>query len=178
MIHWTVYRGGRAPEPIAQDDLTWAELADELEAMTRELPDVPATASLEEQKLHMLAFGPHRLREPYRKLANVEHVTLLTIDVDRVADVDALVTNVAALETNALVYESPSSTPDAARVRILAPVSRPIAVAECAATRFAFAEIVGLAPGCGVEGAKDAARIFFAGRYHGTPERRVWRFGE
>lgn len=193
VVHITVYRG-RSPVPIARDTFkTWRELADEIEAMTRELPDADPDAPFEEQKLQMLAFGPHRLFDddrrsdaelagrrrhdgPYRHLSNVEHVTLMGIDVDRVLHLERLAEAVGALEVPALMYESPSSTPDAPRVRIVTPISRPIAVADCAAKRFAFAEVLGLGPGCGVEGAKDAARIYFAGRYHGTPERRVWRW--
>jgi hypothetical protein len=182
VIHATVYRGGRAPEPIAQDDFaTWADFADELEAMAQAEPECSPRLSREEQKLAMLAIGPHRLREPYRLLKNVDHVTLLVIDVDR-CNAEDVAERLRALEVPALMYASPSdpgpSEPDARRVRVVAPIETPIAVADCARTRFAFAELLGLAPGCGVEGAKDASRIFFAGRYHGAPEREVWRFGE
>jgi hypothetical protein len=178
----TVYRGARAPVPIAVDDLEWPDLVAEIEAMAEiEYAD----------KLDMLAIGPHRLsptdrrtdlersgKPPaagaYRHLSNVEAVTLLVIDVDVVADLAGLLER--AQEIGALVYESPSSTPDAPRVRVLAPVPREIAPAECERTRFAFAEALGLAPGCGVEGAKDAAKLFFVGRLAGTEPRKVWRW--
>lgn len=177
-IHITVYRGAKQPEPIAQDDFpSWDALADELEAMTRELPTAPPTASAEAQKKTMLAFGPHRLREPYRCAANVEAVTLLVIDVDRLADLGALLEHVEALGAPALVYASPSDTPTARRVRVVAPMSRPLAPDECRDARQRFAELLGLAPGCGVEGAIEASKLFFIGRLHGTPEREVWRFG-
>jgi hypothetical protein len=166
-VHVTIYSGAKAPEPIAQDDLTWPELCDEIEAMAEiEYPD----------KLSMLAIGPHRLRVPYRKLENVEAVTLLVIDVDRVDDLDALLERAESLAP-VLVYASPSDTPEARRVRVLAPVSRELAPDECARARFAFAELMGLAPGAGVEGCKDAAKLFFVGRLAGTAPRDVWRFG-
>jgi hypothetical protein len=162
----TVYAGAKAPVPVAQDELTWPELCDEIEGMAEiEYAD----------KLHMLAIGPHELRVPYRALANVVAVTLMVIDVDKIADLAALLERAEALAP-CMVYESPSSTDDAPRVRVLAPVARPIAVDECERTRFAFAEALGLAPGQGVEGAKDAAKLFFVGRLAGTEPRRVWRY--
>jgi hypothetical protein len=75
-----------------------------------------------------------------------------------------------------LIYESPSSAPDAERVRVVVPVDRELAPSECRASRIAFAHALGLAPSCGVLGAIDAAKLFFAGRLHGTPDRRVWRW--
>lgn len=174
-MHVTVYEGARAPEPIAQDDLTWPDFCDEIELMAQiEYPD----------KIGMLAFAPHQLTTPYRKLENVAEVTALVIDVDR-CELAPLFARLEALAEDgcaSLVYTSPSDDPagpvDARRVRVVAPVSRPIAVAECARTRFAFAEALGLMPGQGVEGAKDAAKLFFVGRLEGTAPREVWRFGE
>jgi hypothetical protein len=55
-------------------------------------------------------------------------------------------------------------------------VSRPVAVAECRHLRCAFAEALGVRPLQGVEGAIDAAKIFFAGVHHGDEPRRVWRW--
>ena len=177
MIHLTVYRGARDPVPVAQDDFaTWNDLADEIEAMTREPPAAPAKASREVQKLSLLAFAPHRLSAPHRNAANVEAVTFMIIDVDVLGDADALAERIAALGSPALMYASPSDAPTARRVRVLAPISRDIAPDECRATRLAFAEALGLGPGCGVEGAHEAAKLFFVGRLHGTPERQIWRF--
>jgi hypothetical protein len=192
VIHVSIYRGARAPQPIAQDAFpTWAALADELSLMVAELPDCADTEDGEEQKKHMLAFAPHRLSPvckfgkacgmchggAHRLLANVEAVTLMVLDVDKCADVEVLVSRVRSATPEAgLVYESPSSRPDAARVRIVAPVSREFSVDECYAARYAFAEACGLEPLQGVEGAIDAAKLFFIGRLHGTPERKVWRW--
>lgn len=196
-MHVTMYLGARAPKPIGRDDYaTWEEFAEQLTLLAQEEPQCDAGLSREEQKLHMLAFAPHRLHTTdrrteaerggkprafgaYRHLANVIEVTLLVIDVDRcnAADVAA---RLYALKAPALMYASPSDPgpeqPDARRVRVVAPVTEPIAPADCAATRFAFAEQLGLEPGCGVEGAKDAAKLFFVGRYHGAPEREIWTF--
>lgn len=178
-IHITVYRGAAQPAPIAQEDFaTWPDLADELEAMARTEPTAPATASPEAQKKTLLAFGPHRLSKPYRCAANVDAVTLLVIDIDRIDDLDTLLEHVEALGSPALVYASPSDTPEARRVRVVAPMSHELAPAECRGARLRFAEVLGLAPGCGVEGAIEASKLFFAGRLHGTPARKVWRFGE
>lgn len=181
MIHVTIYRGAKAPVPIAQDDLTWAELADEIIAMADELPSCPATAPPAVQKECMLAIGPHRLSTPYRRAVNVEAVTLMVIDVDG-CNADALAERLEETGIDALMYASPSDDAagpvDARRVRVVAPIAAPIAPDACAATRYAFAEWLGLAPSCGVEGAHEAAKIFFVGRMHGTPPRQIWRFGE
>lgn len=192
MIHVSVYRGARAPTPIAREDFeSWTALADMLEAeATTATPDCPENAPAEAQKLALLAWAPHRLADtchfgtacdcsggPHRLLRNVLEVTCLVLDVDSCACVEALVSSVkTATPAAGLVYESPSSTDDAPRVRIVAPVSRPLAVAECRPSRLAFAEACGLVPGQGVEGAIDAAKLFFIGRLHGTRERKVWRW--
>jgi hypothetical protein len=161
LIHVTLYRGAKSSDvPITAEDLSWPALVSEV---------VDALA-IEAPKLDMLAVAPHRLREPHRLLANVTAVTFLAIDVDE-GDPDTVRECLEAWGVAALVYESASSTDDAPRFRVLAPTTRPITVAECYRTRFAFAEALGLAPGCGVEGAKDAAKIFFVGRLPSTRER-------
>ncbi len=176
-IHLTVYRGAQNAVPVAQDDFeTWDEAADELEAMTRETPGCPASANRERQKLAMLAFGPHRLREPHRKLANVEHVTLMVIDVDKLISVAALLASAQDVAEHGMIYESPSSTDDAPRVRVVCPITRPIRVDECYAQRLGFARMLGLPHDCGVKGAVDAAKLFFAGVHFGDRERQAWRW--
>jgi hypothetical protein len=170
MMHLTLYRGGRAPVPISQDDFeTWDSVADSIEDLvSREYED----------KLDMLAFAPHRLREPYRNLANVIEVTMMVIDVD-VCDANKLARYLDTLGIDALMYGSPSddlTKSNERRVRVVAPTDKPIDVASCGPCRLSFAEALGLYPGCGVEGALDASRLFFAGRLKGTPPREVWRF--
>lgn len=178
-MHITLYRGARAPEPIAQDDFErWGELADSIADLVSRESGAPAGADPEEQKRQMFAWAPHRLRVPYRLLANVAEVTLLVLDIDHCPDVAPIADALTALGGPALVYESPSSTPEALRVRVVARCDRPMTVAECGPARRAFAELLGIGPKQGIEGAIDAQKLFFAGRLHGTPARQVWRFGE
>lgn len=190
-IHVTLYRGAYAPVPISRDDFdTWDEWADSLEDLVSRESGAEPGADIEDQKRSLLAWAPHRLRdtcangadcdecggEVHRLAANVVSLTLLVIDVDIVADANALVAAARKESEHGLVYESPSSTTDAPRVRVVVPVSRPITPDECRASRLAFAELLGLEPGSGPEGAIDAAKLFFAGRLHGTPKRKVWRW--
>lgn len=194
MIHLTLYQGGRAPVPIRQDDFdSWDECADALEDIVAMPSGAPAGASVEDQKLKLLAFAPHRLKPDsecvngkgestnaaYRHLDNVLGVTLLVIDVDA-CNIDDLGETLEAFDIDAIMYTSPSDDPygpdDMRRVRVITPVDRVIAVDECRQTRRAFAEALGLGPASGVDGAPDAARIFFAGRLHDTPERTFFRF--
>lgn len=192
--HVTLYRGALDPEPIRVDDFDdFAEFADALEDLV----------GLEhDDKLSMLAWSPHRLRPtdersgaalaravegrrtratgPYRHLENVLDLSLLVIDVDR-CHWGRLLEGVDALGSPAIVYTSPSDDPEgdpeARRARVVLPVDRPILPGECRATRLALAELLDLAPGCGVEGAIDPAKLFFAGRLRGTAPREFFRFG-
>ena len=176
-VHLTLYPGTHGANAIAQDDFsTWGELVESLRDLVSRPPEVPESASPEAQKESLLAFAPHRLKPGItrRALQNIAHVTLLVLDLDHGIDLPALLERVDDLHSPAIVYASPSDTPNHRRVRVIASVSRPIAVGECARTRFAFAERLGLEPGCGVELAHDAAKIFFAGRLHGTPDREFY----
>ena len=172
----TIYRGARDATPAARDDLPWPALVDELTAL---LAEPPAG-----EKVDVIAFAPHRLRDgTTRAAANVDAVTMLAIDVDG-CDLAALDARLGELGAAALVYTSPSDTGEGARrVRVIAPTTREIAPAECPATRLAFAEALGLGPGCGVEGALDASRVYFVGRAkadRGRPlpqtPRESWRY--
>ena len=179
-MHLTLYRGALAPVPLRQDDFeTFEEVADSLEDLIGRESSAPAGSSPEEQKKCLLAFAPHRLVKPYRLLANVAEVTLMVLDVDR-CNADELADALTASNLQALMYASPSDDPDgdpdARRVRVVAPISRPIAPEDCPDTRRRFAEYLGIGPGQGVEGAIDAAKLFFCGRLHGTPPRQIWRF--
>lgn len=119
-------------------------------------------------------WGPYALAEgETRRDAAVPALSLLVSDLDR-CDLTAVLAAIEAQGVAALVYESPSSTPDAPRVRIVCPITRPIAPAECAHTRVAFAEALGLLPGCGADGVPPASIGFYAGRVRGTPARSYW----
>jgi len=176
-IDVAVYRGAKTSDhPIARERLEWPALvAEVVDVLDNEPP---------RNKLAMNAIAPHRLRDtcacdkcaaagkagPHRLVANVDAVTFMAIDVDR-GDPEDVRQFLVAQGWTALVYESSGSTDDGPRFRVLAPTSRDMTVAECYRSRFAFAEALGLAPGSGVEGAKDAAKIFFVGRLPGTRER-------
>jgi len=165
----TLYRGAKRPTPIRVDEIPdWPEtVAAVTELAARSAPT----------KLELLAIGPHRLRPGGKRCnADVEAVSLLAIDVDRCNTTD-LVTALATAGVAALIYGSPSDDPDgpedARRVRVVAPVTRELAPAECAPARLAFAEVCGLGPGVGVEKCLAPAQLFFVGRLDGTAERNV-----
>lgn len=161
----TVYRGARNPVPAQSDELSWPEVVDALGELIAKPPV--------EDKRDLLAIAPHRLRTPYRLEENVEAVSLLIVDVDG-CDAGALAQRIDSLGIAAVVYGSPSDDEtkhNARRVRVVAPTSRELTPDECKDARRAFAELVGLGPGQGVEGALESARLFFAGRLEGTPER-------
>jgi hypothetical protein len=174
-IRITVYAGARNPTPAREDDLSWDEIATELALLANEPTSAPPTADREEQKRQMVAWAPHALRVPRRANENVSDVTLLALDVDDGTDPRDVVAALATRGWAGLVYASPSDTPEARRFRVVAPIVDPVAPEDSRDARIAFAEALGLKPGCGVERAADAARLFFAGRLHGTPPRDVWR---
>jgi len=55
----------------------------------------------------------------------------------------------------------------------MAPIDRSITPEECRDTRIAFADMIGIGPGQGVEGCPDAAKIFFVGRTTTHPDARL-----
>lgn len=177
----TIYSGARAPAPVDAADLPWPELATELEALANEPTGAPVGASEDEQKRRMVAWAPHALRIPYRRAENVAHVSLLVVDVDnddRPTDPvrpEDVVAYMRSEGIEGLVYESPRSTPTHPKFRVIATTLEPIPPTACRETRTRFAELLGLGPRCGVHGAIDEAKLFFSGRLHGTPPRRVWR---
>jgi hypothetical protein len=162
----TLYECAHVVAPVRVD--TFASFDELCEALT-DLVNVEAPA-----KDRCPYWGPYALADgATRADANVPALSCLVTDLDAVHDVGALI---ASLEgTEAFVYESPSSTDDAPRVRIVTPTTRPIARTECAHTRLAFAEALGLAPGCGADGVLPASIGFYAGRVAGTRARRTWR---
>jgi hypothetical protein len=178
-IHLTLYAGALDARPLRQDDFeSWPELVESLRDLVSregEPEDDEGNA-----KKGLLAFGPHRLNKPHRNLQNIDHVSLLVLDCDDVP-VLPVCERLVELGLPAVVYTSPGDDPhgdpERRRFRVVAPVSRPIAVEECYRTRFAFAEALGLDESCGVGQAKDAAKLFFCGRYAGAPEREFLVFG-
>lgn len=171
----TLYRGARNPRPLDAGSFTWDELVVELEALANKPSGAPPDADVEEQKKQMLAFAPHVLRPgTTRALDTVESVTLLVLDVDDGSDPEAVRANLEELGAAGFIYESAKSTDEKPRFRVVSPLVEPIAPDRCYETRKAFAELLGLGPGCGVEGAQDESKIFFLGKAHGTRDRRTW----
>lgn len=176
----TVYAGARKPIPKGAQDLSWDRLVLELTALANEPTGAPEGTDYEDQKRQMIAWAPHTLRIPYRLAENVEHVSLLVVDVDNDDRPTSPITpeTIAALMAGkgiqGLLYESPRSTPALPKFRIVATISEPIPPDACRECRTRFAEMLGLGPRCGVHGAIEAVKLFFAGRLHGTPPRRVW----
>jgi hypothetical protein len=168
LIRLTVLRG-TSEHASAQDDFaSWDEVADEIALLAEE--SYPTKQS-------MVAFHFSRLRDSHNVNANVIDCTALAIDVDRCDLVD-VIERLDALDVAAIVYGSPSddaTKPDARRVRVCAPISRPLATHEIKTARRAFAEAIGIGPGQGVEGAESWQNRFFVGRVEGTPPREVWR---
>lgn len=154
----------------------WAELADSLEYLVQDTPAGPIDAPPAEQKTRLIAFGPYKMRCNHRLNENITHLSLIVLDVDTDCDPDAIAERLDGLG-DALMYASPSDTPKDRRVRVIVPANRPITPNESKGTRYALAARLGLSPDCGVRRAHDAARLFFVGRLHGSPERDVWRFG-
>lgn len=182
-IHGTLYGGAKNPWPIQRHDFgSFDDVVHSLSGMLAfearrldAMPDESARDHGKRVKEGLLYFGPYRLKPETSRLdVNVEHLTLLVSDLDRcdLLDVGA---RLQALGLGAFIYGSPSDDAagpdDARRVRVVCPVSRPIAPSECAFTRLAFAEALGLAPGCGADGVPPPSIGFFVGRLPDTPER-------
>jgi len=165
----TLYRGARDPAPAQVIDLPWR-------VDDPDVPDIVGSIMFlgiarAPTKTQLPAIAPHRLREgETRANASIVAITALVIDVDA-CDLDTLDKAIRARAFDALVYASPSdpNADGSRRVRVVAPITREIAPADCRATRIAFAEALGLRPGCGVEGALDASRLFFVGAIDGAP---------
>ncbi len=171
----TIYGSANDPAPLAEQDLPWDRLCDTLEIECNRLSAAPPTADIEQQKRAMLAWSPVALRAPYRSEENAEHVSALVLDVDDGATPEEIAAQLRASGWAGFIYESPSATDAHPKFRVVSPVTEPIHPDESRATRFAFAEALGLGPGCGVERATEAVKLFFIGRAHGTRERRSWR---
>lgn len=124
--------------------------------------------------------APYHLADGARRCdANVEALTLLVSDFDA-CDLDTLIDRMFDLEVEGAIYASPSDDTngpgDKRRVRVIVPVSREILPSECEHTRLAFAELVGLGPGCGADGVLAESIGFFAGRMPGSPAREFYKF--
>lgn len=110
-----------------------------------------------------------------RNEANVGAHTALVIDVDALPDADLGALLKRAAKYRAVVYETPSSTDEAPRVRVIAALDEPLAAEAVPDARRALAEALRLDPdACGTAGALPASQVMFAGRIKGTRERGLW----
>lgn len=173
----TLWPFAEAKRPGAVDDLSWSEFCEEVSELAQQVTPAPKSADPEVQKKALPGIGPHRLAEgeERRLLANVEAVTLGVLDVDDGADPDKIISRLKKAGHAALIYASPRDTPKHRKLRVIVPLTRELTPGECPEFRQRLAEVVGIGPGQGVEGAIDAAKLFFVGRLHGTPPRDVWR---
>lgn len=166
---------GLRPSPLAEREdtfPTWGEVIDAIEDLVQ--VEAPEKNGLYSIGPYVLTVGPNGRKR--RSNAAVLAVTCMMLDVDRPGPggVQGLQARLRELDVPALIYGSPSDTPEARRVRVMAPLSRPLAPEECARTRVAFANALGLRPDCGVMECLDPARIFYCGRVEGTPPRYFW----
>lgn len=166
MIRLNTFRGAFSKTPAAQDDLEWPELVAHLAALT---------CKTAREKTKLPAFTLGTLTEAYNVNANYADHTALAIDVDSCPQetLDAL----DALGLNLFAYASPSDPNEdgTRRVRIVAELSEPLAPGDVRHARRAFAELLDIGPGQGVETADAISQIMFAGRMQGTPVRETWR---
>lgn len=115
--------------------------------------------------------------EGKRTDANTGAHTALAIDVDHIpaGDLGALLKR--ASRYRCAVYETPSSSDEAPRVRVIAALGAEIQPDAVPAARRAFAEALDLDPdACGTAGALPASQVMFAGRLKGTRSRGVWTY--
>jgi hypothetical protein len=175
-IHHAIFSGARSNRPASVDRLPWDELADTIKENVNRLTTAPKTADIEEQKKCMIALLPARLKKgATRSSANVEAVGMLALDVDDGTDPERIAARLRKAGHAALIYETARSTKDAPRVRVLAPTTRDMTPDECGEMRIRFAEAIGLGVESGVAACLNPDRIFFLGKAHGSPKRRVWR---
>lgn len=168
----TLYRGAKQAIPERADDFEWPDFVAALAEIVQDVSGAAPGANHKAQKAALLAFSPVELSKPYRLAANVKAITLLVIDVDGF-EIEPVIESIERLGIAAVVYGSPSdyASNPARRFRVVSPITRPIDPSDSARTRCGFAELLGIPPGVGVEGATSPEKIFFAGRVHDAPER-------
>jgi hypothetical protein len=173
LIKFNRYRDAYTKTPAEQVELDWPALCDRLERLAKTMakPGDPI-----QRKKELPAWTAAEMSEAYNNDANTVALTALPIDVDSAPE--ALLEVLEASGLSLFAYASPSDpNPDGTRrLRIVAELSRPIAPGEVEHARLALAEYLGIGPGQGVESAKAASQVMFAGRLHGTPVRECWRF--
>lgn len=171
----SLFRGARNHWVESETTGSWAQFVRDLPALCNQIYRAPvddSKAASKAAKERMRAIVCAAFDGGYGIADNVGEHSALVLDVDRGAsDLPALIARCAALRC--VMYESPSSTADHPKLRIIAAVPEPVPPHAVPAARLALAEELGvevdkntLYPSC----------IFFAGRFAGTPERKVWTF--
>ena len=161
----SVFACAQSNTPVAVDDLTFDELAAEIESLCYHEHDTA------QDKTQLPLIGPYRLRDGATRAANAIETmaSAAWIDVDHDLDIDALQSRIDALGLNAIVYGSPSDDPEGERkARIIVELDREHTPAQAWAVRAHIADALGVTPD---PSTSDASRGFFAGRLRGTPPR-------
>lgn len=165
-ITLTLFRG-RSPYAVVEHaGLEWS-------AFVAQLPALLARTARD--KRNMPAFLTAAFDGGYRSNDTVGEHTALIIDVDD-AGADPVAFVRRALRTiRCVVYESPSSTDEAPRFRLIAALAKPYPAHAVPAARAALARALKLDPKrSGVAKAAAPAQIFFAGTLEGTRKRVLW----
>lgn len=161
----TTFAGVR-PRPVDAIDLPWADF------VAHTLPELVASERREKRKLPGIVLAPVKGR---RTDDHTGAHTALSIDVDHIPGNDLGWLLKRAKRLRCAVYETPSSTDDAPRVRVIAALRKPLDPERVVAARLALAEALGLdAQRCGTARAVAVSQVMFAGRINGTRERGLW----
>lgn len=126
-------------------------------------------------KRNLPAFGAYELNGP-RENASVVSFSALVFDLDALdgpEGLEAFIGRVADADVAALVYETPGSTVEAPRARLVLPLDGALSPASLRAARAAVVENLGLEPD---PVTSDPMRLAFVGCLAGTPPRRLWTF--
>lgn len=176
----TTFRGV-SPTPAHVDTHTWADFVCQvLPALVASTRRDPQDASDKARAVAKKRFAGFVLAPVYGRRVDsaVGAHTALAIDVDALPgnDLRALLKQAKRLGACA-VYETPSSTDDAPRVRVIAALRRPLPPAQVPAARLALAAALGLDPeACGTARALPASQVMFAGRFRSDRERGIWTY--
>jgi hypothetical protein len=162
-----LFRGARSRKVRATHTDTWSEFVSD------RLPELLDSEATDKLRLPAFVLAPV---DGVRSDETTGAHTALVIDVDALPSTRKAFLRACAAHT-CVVYESPSSTDDAPRLRVIAALGRPIAPELVKAARRAFARDLGLDPAkAGVTKADAVSQIMFVGRIGGTAERRQWAF--
>lgn len=188
-IRTCLFDGARQTIPGQHNDFdTFAEFADDLTERLlpcegqrlRNTPGESSSDHAKRVKATLPYLAPYALAEGHSRCdENVEALTLLVSDFDA-CDLYDVCSRIGEADIAGVVYASPTDAPDGPadkrRCRVIVPVSREILPNECRHTRLAFAEALGLKPGCGADGVLPASIGFFVGRMPDAAEREHYTF--